>query len=107
MGAHLGSPVDSGGNQFFGAVDYAVVPAAKLFVNSLYRNVQRFRGGLVFEAHSITQLKAQGPYRTRNERKEEEEEVEPAAQLFVNLWRTRLFDNLGLRDDFRQQSLRS
>jgi len=31
-----------------------------------------YRGGLVFKAHSITQLKAQGPSRTCNESKEEE-----------------------------------
>jgi len=57
-----------------------------------YRNVQRFRGGLVFKAHGllyhstlgwrvmscVTQRKAQGPSRTCNESKEEEYRVHGA-----------------------------
>ena len=47
----------------------------------LYRNVQWFRGGLVFELvdSCITQLKAQGPSKTCNQSTEEEKEEACAA----------------------------
>jgi len=70
------SPVERGGVPCRGArvdedgEDSLVLPVVALV--PLHSNVPWFRGGLVFDS-CITQLKAQGPSRTCNESKEEDE----------------------------------